>query len=132
MTRVTASFEEAVRTTSATFARRKTRAALGIIEKVPKTTNEWIVLYNGNNVQAPGGGPAFIPSKNRQGQKGDALTGAIGVRWTKAKAPKAQKNGKIKAGRPAQMQLWRPLYSDLIGQRAIIDANSVVITKFTK
>ncbi|MDK1023024.1 MAG: prepilin-type N-terminal cleavage/methylation domain-containing protein [Gammaproteobacteria bacterium] len=130
MTKVTAGFEESVRFVVASFARRKTRLALGIVEKIPDTTNEWIVVLNPSGYEAPGGGPAFIPSKNKKGQKGDPLTGAIGVRWKKAKPAKVNKKGRIKPGKPARLELWRPLYSDLVGQHVTITEGNLDISKF--
>jgi len=121
MTKVTATFEESVRMVSATFTRRKTRVTLGLTTNVPDTTEGWILLLNKNGIEAPGGGPAFIPSTNKTGEKGDALTGAIGVRWKKANKKK-----------PDRIDLWRPLYSDLTGQRAYITEDDLVITKFKK
>ena len=121
MTKVTATFEESVRMVTATFARRKTRVTLGLTTDVPDTTEGWILLLNKGGVQAPGGGPAFIPSTNKEGEKGDALTGAIGVRWKKADKKKADR-----------LDLWRPLYGDLVGQRVTITEDDLVITKFTK
>lgn len=132
MTKVTASFEESVRFVVNTFTRRKTRLALGIVEKIPGTTEEWILVLNPNSHEAPGGGPAFIKSKNKKGQKGDPLTGAIGVRWKKGKAAKVNKKGKVKPGKPAQLELWRPLYSGLVGRYVVMSEDNLEITKFEK
>jgi prepilin-type N-terminal cleavage/methylation domain-containing protein len=140
MTKVTASFEEAVRSVTNRFALRKTRIALGIQTIVPNTTEDWILLLNKEGAQAPGGGPAFIPSSNKKGEKGDATTGAIGVLWT-PDAPesckKYKKNGDCKKkntinATTAQLELWRPLYSDLAGQHVTITQDDIEIKKFNK
>jgi prepilin-type N-terminal cleavage/methylation domain-containing protein len=132
MTKVTATFEESVRLVTNTYARRKARAALGIVEVIPATTEEWILILNPNNLTAPGGGPAFIPSTNKSGQKGDAITGAIGVRWSASTPAKTRKNGSVRPAKDSQMELWRPLYSGLVGQRVIIKQDSLEIKKFKK
>ena len=79
MTRVAANFEQGIRVAQATFTKVKTRAALGISDPVPATTEEWLELLNSDGVQAPGGGPAYVSSRNRRDFRGDATTGAVGV-----------------------------------------------------
>lgn len=131
MTKVTASFEEGVRLATNTFARRGTRVALGIQTTIPDTTEGWIQLLNPKGSEAPGGGPAFIPSSNQSGEKGDALTGAIGVRWLTAMEARASRPGGTGPGSAGALALWRPLYSDLAGQYVIITEDNIQIEKFS-
>jgi prepilin-type N-terminal cleavage/methylation domain-containing protein len=114
MTKVTASFEESVRVVTNTFSRRKTKIALGIVEDMPDSTADWITALNPNSKDAPGGGPAFIPSTN-QG-KGDPITGAIGVKWAGKESKK--------------LELWRPLYVTLTGKKVDISENETKIHTF--
>ena len=123
MTRVSANFEESVRVVGTSLARRKARLALGIIEALPDTTEGWIAYLNPSGMQAPGGGPAYVPS-----EEGDAITGAIGVEWTSAAAAKGK--GKGGSAKEAQLQIWRPLYSTLDGQTVIITEDDLQISKF--
>lgn len=112
MTRVTANFEQGVKVAQAEFTKVKTRAALGIASSVPDSTKGWVEVLNSQGVQAPGGGPAFIPSNNKKSERGDADTGAIGIRWQKKKA---------------RLQMWRPLYLGLNEMRADITSAGVEI-----
>ncbi len=112
MTRVTANFEQAIRVAQAEFTKTKSRAALGINHPVPASTQAWVELLNSDGVRAPGGGPAYIASKNNKAFRGDAETGAIGVQWQKKKA---------------RLRLWRPLYLSLVEQRADITSNSIEV-----
>lgn len=147
MAKVTANFEEAVRLGNNTFNLEKARVALGLVTSVPDTTEDWILLFNKSGAQAPGGGPAFIPSSDSAGERGDSATGAIGVRWSPAVAEtvskgKNDKNQKCKGGNldkkgcviPAsdpKLELWRPLYSDLDGQHVTIADDVMQMEKFT-
>jgi prepilin-type N-terminal cleavage/methylation domain-containing protein len=130
MTKVTAVFEESVRVSVNTFARRKTKIALGIIENVPDKTEDWITLLNPNNLQAPGGGPAFIPSSDLS--RGDEITGAIGVKWTSAKSKKSKGKGigKGSSAKKGQLQLWRPLYRTLEGYSVVITEDDTQVAKY--
>lgn len=132
MTKVTATFEESVRYTTNLFARARTRAALGIEVNIPATAEDWIQELNPANVEAPGGGPAFIVSRDRRGERGDALTGAIGVSWRPYQPPRTSRKGKTRPGKEAQLKLFRPLYSSLSGQRATITQNDLDIKKFNR
>lgn len=139
MTKVSASFEEAVRLANNVFTRRKTRIALGIQTAIPNTTEDWILLLNKQGTKAPGGGPAFIPSSNNSSARGDALTGAIGVLWTPhspESCARKRRDGSCRdkstiAATTAQLELWRPLYKDLVGQHAVIGEDYMEIEKFT-
>lgn len=140
MTKVSASFEEAVRLANNTFTRRKTRIGLGIQTNLPNTTEDWILLLNKHGVEAPGGGPAYIPSSNDSSARSDPITGAIGVLWTpdspescSRKNPdgSCRKKNMI-AATNAQLELWRPLYKDLVGQHAVIGEDYMEINKLTQ
>lgn len=120
MTKVTANFEEAVRLARSTFAKDKTRVAIGLVASALTDTDGWIRIFNRADTLAPGGGPAFIPSNNKKNTgRGDMITGAVGVKWTAEKTGKKQK--------PAKLQIWRPLYMSLIEQRATITQDDIDI-----
>lgn len=127
MTRVAASFEEAARVVSTSFTRRKTRLALGLIDPIPDTTEDWIAVLNPKGMKAPGGGPAFIPSSNTE--RGDAFRGAIGVEWGSSNAAKAQGKGKGLQNK-AQLQIWRPTYLSLEGKSVIITEDGIEVSDF--
>ncbi|MDA0790371.1 MAG: prepilin-type N-terminal cleavage/methylation domain-containing protein [Proteobacteria bacterium] len=129
MTKVTAHFEQGVRVAQNAFAKDKTRVAIGIPASAPDTTEDWIALLNRNGVQAPGGGPAYIPSTNNRNEgRGDPETGAIGVLWRAAREAREKKDGSIRPGTEAQLTLWRPLYLSLVEQRAQVTGEGVEIT----
>ena len=120
MTKVTANFEEAVRLARNTFAKDKTRVAIGLAASAPNDTDGWIAMFNRTGVAAPGGGPAYIPSDNNKDTgRGDKITGAVGVKWRPAKTGKKPKS--------ARLEIWRPLYLSLIEQRARITTNDIEI-----
>ncbi len=128
MTKVTANFEQGVRVGQLTFSKAKTRMAMGITGTLPLTVDDWVDLLNESGVQAPGGGPAYIPSTNNSSTgRGDPVTGAVGVRWTAERPAKVRKNGSIRPARTAKLELWRPLYLSLVEQRAIIEQDSIDI-----
>jgi prepilin-type N-terminal cleavage/methylation domain-containing protein len=128
MTKVVASFEESMRVAVESFTRHKSRMALGIIETMPDSTEDWIAVFNPDGRQAPGSGPAFIQST--ENSKGDPITGAIGVKWTPTKSKKGNGNGQGSAAKKAELQLWRPLYSALEGRTVIISEDDLQISKF--
>jgi prepilin-type N-terminal cleavage/methylation domain-containing protein len=130
MTKVVASFEESMRVAVESFTRHKSRMALGIIETMPNSTEDWIAVFNPDGRQAPGSGPAFIQAT--ENSKGDPITGAIGVKWTPAEPKKGNGKGKGNAAKKAKLQLWRPLYSTLEGRTAIISEDDLQIEKFEK
>lgn len=140
MTKITASFEEAIRLTNNTFTRRKSRVALGIQTTIPNTTEDWILLLNKHGTEAPGGGPAYIPSSNSSSARGDARTGAIGVLWipdspeacSRRRLDGSCRKKNMVAATSAQLELWRPLYGDLVGQHAVIGEDYTEIEKFTQ
>ncbi len=115
MTKVTANFEEAVRLARSTFVKEKSRLAIGLPASAPTDKEGWIALFNKTGVAAPGGGPAYVTL-----EKGDPITGAIGVDWDKAEI----KDGEL---RPARVEIWRPLYLGLVQIRARISADKVDI-----
>ena len=115
MTKVTANFEEAVRLARSTFVKDKSRLAIGLPASAPSNKEGWIALFNTTGVAAPGGGPAYVTL-----DKGDPITGAIGVDWDVAEI----KDGEL---RPARVEINRPLYLDLVRIRARISADKVDI-----
>ncbi|MDA1302273.1 MAG: prepilin-type N-terminal cleavage/methylation domain-containing protein [Proteobacteria bacterium] len=128
MTKVTAGFEQGVRLAQNTFAKDKTRLAIGIPPSAPDTVEGWLELLNSNAAEAPGGGPAYIPSdNNRDSGRGDPETGAIGVQWQPFRPSTVRKNGKVRPEREARLTLWRPLYLSLVEQRAIVTTEGVDI-----
>ena len=133
MTKVTANFEVAVRLAQGEFSQHKTRMAIGLPTNLPDTTQDWLDLLNRGGLQAPGGGPAFIESTNNQTTgRGDAVTGAVGVRWQAYRPAKERKNGTTRPEREARLQLWRPMYSSLREQRANIYQDNIDITQQRK
>jgi len=116
MTKVTANFQQGVRLAQTLFTQHRSRVALGLTGTVPTKTADWIELLNQSGVGAPGGGLAYIKSNNRRnGGRGDAVTGAVGVQWRKKRE---------------ELRLWRPKYSSLTGQRATISQYEIdVITQ---
>ncbi len=108
MTKVTANFEEAVLLTRSTFVKDSTRVAIGLTAIKPTDVDGWIALFNQTGVAAPGGGPAYISTDD----KGDDITGAIGVKWKAV---------------DMELELRRPLYLDLIQLHAKITADEVDI-----
>jgi prepilin-type N-terminal cleavage/methylation domain-containing protein len=122
MTKVSANFEEAVRLTQLTFTKDKSLMALGLLPMAPSETDGWIQIFNSSGAEAPGGGPAFIPSDNRRGggrRRSNPLTGAIAVKWS------AENTGRRR--RPAKLELWRPLYKSLVEQKATITEDDIKI-----
>lgn len=113
MTKVTANFQEAIRLAQNTFAKDKSLIALGIPASAPDNAADWIAMFNSTGTEAPGGGPAFLDQKN-----GDEDTGAIGVKWKKAKKSK-----------PPRLELRRPAYLSLVKQRARIDTTNKIDIK---
>lgn len=115
MTKVTANFEQGVRVAQNTFAKDKTRITIGLPATAPNDTDGWIALLNRSGVQAPGGGPGYIPStNNKTSGRGDAVKGAVGVQWRASRSAKTRKNGKVSPARDARLTLWRPLYLSLV------------------
>lgn len=110
-TKVAANFEQSVRLARNLFSRNKTRVAIGLPSDVPLKTSDWVELLNKGDPEAPGGGPAYVASNNNKTTgRGDPVTGAVGVQWRKKKA---------------DLRLWRPKYSTLIGQRATLTQDSL-------
>jgi prepilin-type N-terminal cleavage/methylation domain-containing protein len=115
MTKVTANFEQGVRIAQNTFAKDKTRVTIGLPATAPNHTDGWIELLNRSGVQAPGGGPAYIPStNNKTSGRGDAEKGAVDVQWRAERSAKTRKNRKVSLAREARLTLWRPLYLSLV------------------
>lgn len=128
MTKVTANFEQAIRLAQNEYGHNKTRVAIGLPSNLPETTEDWLTMLNGNGLEAPGGGPAFIESTNNQTTgRGDAVTGAIGVRWQAYRASSVRRNGTTRPARAARLQVWRPRYSALVEQRANIYQDEIDI-----
>ncbi len=120
MTRVTANFEEAVRLTRNTLAKDQTLITIGLSPIAPVDTNGWLDKFNRSGIEAPGGGPAYIPSSdNKKTGRGDPLTGAIGVKWSPVITGKKYE--------PAKLELWRPLYISLIEQRVKITTSNIEV-----
>jgi prepilin-type N-terminal cleavage/methylation domain-containing protein len=128
MTRVAANFEESIRIAQSTMTKDESRLSMGLTAKSPNDTNGWIALFNSSGAEAPGGGPAYIPSSNNKKDRGDATTGAVGVEWRAAKAAKKGKKGKKdKKSKSARLRIWRPLYLTLVEQRATIEDGEIEI-----
>ena len=124
MTRVSANFEEAARIASANFKRHSARLTLGINSSLPNTSEDWIELFNPENRQAPGGGPAYIQSSNKE--KGDDVSGAIGVEWQTRGSEKNQGKGAgVSTG--TQLKIWRPAYLSLEAKTATITEDGIVV-----
>jgi len=81
MTKVTAQYSEAVRQAKTTYTKAYTLAALGknsedyVALQIPANSDEWAILVNPDNKNAPGGGLAFEAGSIT----GDNATGMIGV-----------------------------------------------------
>ena len=102
MTKVNTHYEEAVRLARATYVRTGTQAALGIPGNVPADAQTWIGLFNRDDVEAPGGGPAYLAAS----ATGDAATGAIGVVCTD----------------PEEVTISRPAYEELPAVQVVVEA----------
>tara|TARA_E500000331_G_scaffold357591_1_gene419870 strand:+ start:906 stop:1427 length:522 start_codon:yes stop_codon:yes gene_type:complete len=128
MTKVTANFEQGLWVGQSTFAKDKTRVTIGLPRTAPSDTQGWIELLNKGGVQAPGGGPADIPStNNKTSGRGDAEKGVVGVQWFAARESKVRKNGSVRPVRDAMLRLWRPLYLSFVEQRAEISDEGIDI-----
>ena len=133
MTKTTAHFQEAIKIAQGTYKKDQARIPFGLPTIAPVDTQGWIDLLSSDIGTAPGGGPAFIESTNNKNTgRGDRETGAIGVRYQAAKAPKKKKNDLMTQGNEARLDLWRPLYFDLREQRARITRYSVEVTNQRK
>lgn len=75
MTKVNAQYENAIRSTRATYVKGNTQIALGLSSTVPTDPAGWIGLFNPQGTLAPGGGAAYQTTAN-------SVTGAIGVAGT--------------------------------------------------
>lgn len=67
-------FQEAVRVARNTYSRNETALAIGTTAVAPTTADGWINIFSSGESNAPGGGPAYVPTAI-----GDPMTGAIGV-----------------------------------------------------
>lgn len=128
MTKVTANFEQAIRVAQNAHNLQRTRATLGMNSPVPTTTEGWIQLFNVGGLEAPGGGPAYIPSTNNQTTgRGDPVAGAIGVQYTEAREVRTRRNGSVRPARDARLRIWRPMYLSLRERRAEMVGTELVI-----
>lgn len=129
MTKVSSNFDQAIRVARNTFQMNETRLAIGLTPATPDTTEDWIALLNANGALSPGGDPAYVDSSNnRNSGRGDAETGAIGIRWTPAAPAKYRRNGDLrKDAVTAKLEIWRPRYLSLTEQRATITDDGVDI-----
>lgn len=96
MAKVQAHFEEAKRLTETTYVRAYVASALNQPTTFPVTAAEWILIYNRNGVNSPGGTPAFADGT------GDATTGQIGVQVAGSSSLST-----------AQVTITRPAYEEL-------------------
>ena len=64
MSKVTSHYEEAIRSTRATFVKGATQLALGLPNTTPTSSAGWIDLYNPGGNLAPGGGQAYQTGLN--------------------------------------------------------------------
>lgn len=114
MTKVTAAYENAVRTTRHVFSKATTRLAIGLPSGIPDNELDWIELYNPEGAAAPGGGPAYVTKKQTR-TYGPNKYGGIEVRYQ-------QKKGEV--------TITRPKYLNLAKFRARITADSLDVKKF--
>ncbi len=120
MSKVSAHFEEAVRLARSTYVKDRSRIAIGLPPTAPSDTAGWITLFNSNNVNAPGGGPAYIPVA-----RGNADDGAVGVLYI------SMRNSPFGTSLPESLHVWRPPYSSLVEQHAYVTPNDVRVVNVT-
>ena len=111
MSKVNSAYENAIRVVRQDFSKDSTRITLGLPSLLPKDSKEWVgVLNPENQIQAPGGGPAYS-SQSKNNANADT-TGAIRIR--------ANKKG-------TRVDVFRPAYLSLKPLRARIRANTIDI-----
>lgn len=115
MTRVTAAYESAVRSTQQIFTRGTTRAAVGLVSGVPTNDADWIEIYDPQGMLAPGGGPAYV-TKDQANTYKPKQTGGIEVKY------------KVKSGK-VTVTITRPEYLSLVKFRATITPDSIEVKR---
>jgi len=130
MTRVNAAYENAIRTAREEFAKRQSRASLGLNVSVPTTDEEWIQVFDkSGDATAPGGGPAYIPETaaggGDDGDDGDDDGKGKGKGKGKSPPPAGgedpDETGAIVidvGDDPSTVDIYRPAYLDLNPFRA--------------
>jgi type IV pilus assembly protein PilA len=78
MSKVQSHYEEAARFVINEMRKDSSRLALGQVSTLPADTASWITAINPTQVNAPGGGNAYLAGA------GDATTGAVGVTYVAA------------------------------------------------
>lgn len=114
MTKVTASYENAVRTTQNVFAKATTQLAIGLPSGIPTRARDWIKLYDAEEMEAPGGGPAYVTRRQARRYRPDKY-GGIEVRYKKKKG---------------EVTITRPKYLNLAKFRARVTADSIDVKKY--
>ncbi len=112
MTKVSAAYEFAIRTTRSEFAKNTSKYALGLASTLPVDETGWIELFNpGNKTMAPGGGNIYVAA----GDNGVSDTvGAVSIRFN-------PDNDEVK--------IRRPKYISLEARMAKITEHTIDITK---
>ena len=102
MAKVTSHYEEAARFVVNDMRKDSSRIALGQVSTMPGDAATWIAAINPTGVNAPGGGPAYVPNLPAVGA--DADLGAVGVTYAA---------GDI-------VTLFRPQYLDLSATTQVV------------
>lgn len=127
MSKVNAAYENAVRTAREEFAKRQTKASLGLAVKIPTTGEQWIQVFDKKgDATAPGGGPAYITLQESDGDNGQGKGKGKGK--GKAPEPDPDKTGAvvIDVGNNARhVDIYRPAYLELKPFRARVSEDSV-------
>ncbi|MBD3648067.1 MAG: prepilin-type N-terminal cleavage/methylation domain-containing protein [Pseudomonadales bacterium] len=121
MTKVNSAYEYAIRLSRQELAKHQTRMSVGLASELPENDEDLIQLLNeGNRIEAPGGGPAYIPKNKKKEKKKDGgekygdpeLTGAIVI--------DVKKKGH-------EINIYRPAYLGLKAFHATVTNDSVDI-----
>lgn len=110
MSKVNLHYEEAARFVVSEMRKDKTRVGLGLGSNLPADSATWIGLVNSNGALAPGGGPAYEYLKGSKGNKGNPVTGSIGINATAG--------GNL-------VEVSRPEYKDLTVANVLIDYREI-------
>jgi len=113
MTKVNATYNEAIRLAQYEFSKDTTAITLGMGSTLPTSESAWIAVFDTSTVAlAPGGGPAYIPGKLKAK---DGATGAVGVKYDSKKQ---------------RVEIYRPYYLTLVGYKAKVTHDSVKIDPY--
>ena len=110
MAKVNAHYEEAARFVVNEMRKDKARVGMGFGSNLPADSAAWIGLVNFNGARAPGGGPAYEYLKGSKGNKGNPVTGSIGIN--------ANAGGNL-------VEVSRPDYKDLTMASVLIDYQEI-------